>query len=320
MLVFCFGEDRVALSLLDKRWLLDHFQDRVQFDEPMSRHTSFKVGGPADAVVAPESILELASLVHYCRRNGLPYLVVGDGTNIIVRDQGIRGVVILLTIGFNGIDRVEEKDDEVIIRGMAGARTRSLCRYAIRQALKGVNFALGIPGTIGGAIAGNAGTTQGSMSEVVDAIEVFEPSGNVVRYLKENLCFSYRRLSWKTTELPIILAGYFKLRRTDATQLKKEASEIMKSRLAKQPAGSPCAGCFFKNPSSGVSAGELIDRAGLKGESVGGAQVSFKHANFIINTGSATAEDVLLLMERIEKNVFRIFGLHLEPEVKILGY
>jgi UDP-N-acetylmuramate dehydrogenase len=286
----------------------------------MSRHTSFKVGGPADALVKPENVDELKKIIRFCQENQIFYMVVGGGSNLLVKDRGIRGVVILLTSGFKRIEEMGRDENGIIIMGMAGAWTRSLCAYALRKGLEGMNFALGIPGTIGGAIIMNSGTNMGSVSEVLWAIDVLESEGTIHRYSRKDLSFSYRRLVWKNDEIPVILSGYFKLRPSDEHRLRNAAARIVRERMARQPIGNPSAGCFFKNPASGKSAGELIDKAGLKGKQVGGAQVSFKHANFIINAGGATAEDILSLSDIIRKSVHDRFGVFLEPEVKIVGY
>ncbi|MEW5908913.1 MAG: UDP-N-acetylmuramate dehydrogenase [Thermodesulfobacteriota bacterium] len=286
----------------------------------MARHTSFRVGGPAEALVRPKTLEELTRLTGLCQDHQISYMIVGGGTNLLVRDHGIRGVVILLTWGFKEIEEVGRDGNGVIIRGMAGAETRSLCAYALRKSLEGMNFALGIPGTIGGAIMMNSGTGIDWISEVICSIEVLEPTGAVRRYSRKELRFSYRRLEWKTRDLPVILSGFFKLHPTDGDRLRTDAARIVKDRRIKQPIGNPSAGCFFRNPASGKSAGALIDAAGLKEVCIGGAKVSSKHANFIINAGNATAADILSLSEKIRKTVFDRFGVMLEPEVKVVGY
>ncbi|PIP35718.1 MAG: UDP-N-acetylenolpyruvoylglucosamine reductase [Desulfobacterales bacterium CG23_combo_of_CG06-09_8_20_14_all_52_9] len=315
---------REALGWPIRKWLTDHFGDRVAFDEPMSRHTSFRVGGSADAFLSLRGIRELTMIARFCKEKGIPYLVIGDGTNLLVTDAGIRGVVMTLTAGFREIKKIKDEGPEVTIQGMAGARARMLCRFAVREGFAGLNFAVGIPGTVGGALMMNAGTPRGCMADVVECVEIFHPEGRIEKYPRHDLHFTYRKMTWglepiADKENSIILSGFFRLRRSDARLLKTEADAILKERRERQPWRLPSAGCFFKNPTGDISAGNLIDRAGLKGKSIGGAQVSKRHANFIVNTGKATASDILVLAEEIEETVLKVFGVKLEPEVKIIG-
>jgi UDP-N-acetylmuramate dehydrogenase len=239
-----------------------------------------------------------------------PYIVIGDGTNLLVRDAGIRGLVIMLTKCLNKISRLDRGDDTTIISAMAGSRLQALCKFAIESGLEGMNFAIGIPGTVGGGIVMNAGTAAGSMEDVLDSIEVMLPGGEILTIERGQLVFKYRNLSLKNVapngdlEKTIILEGHFQLRQSDTRYLEKEAREMWN---------------FFKNPASGKTAGELIELAGLKGKRVGGAEVSSKHANFIVNTDNATAADVTALMEMVQDTVSQIFNIELKPEVKIVG-
>ena len=307
-----------------KKWLTSRFKDSVKFDEPMSMHTHFKVGGPADAFIAPESREDLTQLVGWADSKGIPLLVIGDGTNLLVKDNGIRGIVVVLTKYTKKISKKAEKNREVIITAPAGTKLYELCSFAIKSGLGGMNYAVGIPGTVGGAITMNAGTAHGSTEDVLEDVLILLPDGKAKKINKTEIDFSYRNISFgkdiKSYQgRPIILEGSFRLYPFDAATLKKEAEEILRIRNKKQPVSFPSAGSFFKNPKQGKAAGRLIEKAGLKGKKIGGAQVSEKHANFIINTGGASASDIFGLMEFIQETVFKIFNIKLEPEVKIVG-
>jgi len=305
-------------------WLTSCIKDSVKFDEPMSRHTHLKVGGPADAFIAPESREDLTQLVIWAGSKGIPLLIIGNGTNLLVKDNGIRGIVVVLAKCPKKIFKKSEDNREVIITAPAGAKLQELCSFAIKNGLGGMNYAVGIPGTVGGAITMNAGTAYGSTEDVLEDVLIMLPDGKTKRTNKSEIEFSYRNISFgkdiKSYQgRPIILEGSFRLYPFDAATLKKEAEEILRIRNKKQPVSFPSAGSFFKNPEQGKAAGRLIEKAGLKGEKIGGAQVSEKHANFIINTGSASASDILKLMAFIQKTVFKTFSIELEPEVKIVG-
>jgi len=301
------------------------FGSCVGFDEPMSRHTYFRVGGPAEAFIVPENIEQLAKIISWSRDNGIPHIVIGNGSNLLVKDNGIPGIVILLTKCLNKIVFSGKETEPFLVTAMAGVSTQALCRFAIREGLSGMNFAIGIPGTVGGAIMMNAGTSYGSVSDILDSVNVMISSGAMLKIPKEEMAFSYRKLSWNinlTDEYegePIIIDGCFRLCRSDPALLKKEAGRILKKRRENQPAEMPSAGSFFKNPPAGKTAGQFIDMAGLKGIRVGGAEISAKHANFIVNTGGASASDILELMQLTQKKVFDKFNINLEPEVKIVG-
>jgi len=301
------------------------FGSCVGFDEPMSRHTYFRVGGPAEAFIAPESIEQLAKIISWSRDNGIPHIVIGNGSNLLVKDNGIPGIVILLTKCLNKIVFSGKGTDPVLVTAMAGVSTQALCSFAIREGLSGMNFAIGIPGTVGGAIMMNAGTSYGSVSDILDSVNVMISSGALLKIPKDEMAFSYRKLSWNINLTdqhegePIIIDGCFRLCRSDPALLKKEAGRILKKRRENQPTEMPSAGSFFKNPPAGKTAGQFIDLAGLKGTRIGGAEISAKHANFIVNTGKASASDILELMQLVQKKVFDRFNINLEPEVKIVG-
>jgi UDP-N-acetylmuramate dehydrogenase len=305
-----------------KKWLQTLLDESVYFNEPMSRHTSFHVGGPADAFAIPKDAHKLTELVRGLRERDLKFLIIGHGTNLLVKDAGFRGVIIVLKKALNHIGL---NPDDGIVHAMAGAPLSRLCRTALKNGFSGINFALGIPGTIGGAIATNAGTWLGNLGDVLRKVKVLFPDGEIRTITREKLRFSYRQLLWEndlvclTGSAPIILLGSFALIPDDPEKIRKEACEIVRWRKERQPTWLPSAGCFFKNPASEKTAGQLIDLAGLKGKSFGGAEISSKHANFIINRNNASASDILVLMEMIRETVMKEFDVILEPEVRIIG-
>jgi UDP-N-acetylmuramate dehydrogenase len=315
----------VTLGSDSIKWLKSRFKHNVKFDELMSGHTSLRVGGPAEAFVTPETVEDLIALVKWSWNRGLSYLIIGKGTNLLVKDNGICGIVISLAKCLNEIDQTGKNADGVIVTARAGANLKTLCVYSLKQGFDGMNFAMGIPGTVGGGIIMNAGTSHGAMENVLESINVLLPTGHTRRIKKEGLDFNYRKLSWRSEltdgfgDQSVILDGRFLLCPSDPEALKKTARDIIRTRKQSQPFGWPSAGCFFKNPTSGETAGRLIEMAGLKGKSVGGAEISSKHANFFINRRNASTADFLTLMDLAEKVVFEKYNVHLEREVKIVG-
>jgi UDP-N-acetylmuramate dehydrogenase len=313
------------LSVESKKWLLDRFGEIAQFNEPMSRHTWFKIGGPADVLVRPIIKEDLVELVEWCEACRIPYLVMGKGSNLLVKDGGIRGVVILTDKCLDKITKTDLSEKSVGVCASAGVKLHRLCRYAIEKGLGGLNFALGIPGTVGGGIMMNAGTHKGAMENVVEAITVLWPSGKTEELKKDRLDFSYRALVVNNRNgsdplgPPVLMEGKFKLYPADGKELKIQAETLLKKRRLSQPLDPMGPGCFFKNPESGPPAGFLIDKAGLKGTRVKDAIVSNRHANFIVNKGNASANDVIRLMEHIQDVVSRKYNVLLEAEVKIVG-
>ena len=305
-------------------WLTDTFGPDVVFDEPMKDHTSFRVGGPAEALVSPLDLEGLQRLVRWCTAEGKKAFVIGGGSNLLVKDRGIAGVVISLRCLKNIKETLRGQQPRVTAQ--AGVNLQAFCRFCAKQGMSGMNFAVGIPGTVGGAIMMNAGTAMGSMADVIDSVGCLLWDGRTVRYERVLLEFSYRQLSWGKNrsigiaDTPIVIDGCFRLETGDASTLQKEAADLLKTRAEKQPIDQPSGGCFFKNPAAGPTAGELIDRCGLKGCRIGNAQVSAKHANYIVNLGGASACDILSLMERVRNAVADRFKVDLEPEVKIVGH
>ena len=312
----------MALDRDAKEWLIGHFKDGVRFEAPMAAHTSFRVGGPAEALAAPDNFKQVQVLMAWMHEKAIPYRIIGGGTNLLVKDQGIRGIVMTLTRCRHPIRQTVLQQDRVIVSATAGARLQTVCRFAVRNGLAGLNFALGIPGTVGGAVIMNAGTRRGAVGEVLVSVDVLTASGAVETIESDRLDFDYRHLSWDKagfSERPVILGGCFCLHRGDPEALDAEATQILIERKAREPRRYPSAGCFFKNPASGPPAGNLIDRAGLKGIRIGDAEISNKHGNYIINRGKATADQILSLMRRIQETVHDMFNILLEPEVEIVG-
>lgn len=315
----------VDITTYMRRELTRRFGDRVRFDEPMAAHTTFKVGGPADLFVMPANEEEIAWLIRMAGQWGIPHVVMGGGANILVRDRGIRGMVMALVDHFTGISMAGRDQGEIRMTALAGTRLNACCRHAVDHGLRGLNFAFGIPGSVGGAILMNAGASGSSMANVIRGIRVMTSDTGVTDLGPDDLRWSYRELSVCRSSRPpamgdvVILSGVFGLDAEESECLKTEAAEIMKYRRSSQPWDRPSAGCFFKNPPGADPAGKLIEAAGLKGVSVGGAVVSEKHANFIINRDNASAADILRLSERIQETVYHDFGIALVPEVRIMG-
>lgn len=303
-----------------RKWLRERFHEAVRFDEPMARHTSLRIGGPAEALVAPETVHQLEELLNWTHKQDIPYTVVGGGTNLLVCDAGIPGVTIYaggLTVP---LEWTVDGPRVHLVLG-AGIPTKRLCALAVRQGWGGMNFALGIPGLLGGAICMNAGTAHGCMADAVTAVTLLTDEGVRVRLERKQLNFDYRYLALPEAgrHAPIVIRAEIALTVGDPVSVRSQAREVMQARVQRQPTWAPSAGCFFRNPSPELPAGRLIDEAGLKGATVGGARVSERHANFIINCGGATAADVLRLKTRIQETVWRHCGVRLQPEVHIVG-
>jgi len=302
-------------SLFPLGELEELFPGKVKFQADMRQFTTLKVGGPSDALVEPSSPAEVDKLMAWCKKNEVPWLVVGRGSNLVVRDGGIRGVVMRVGRAMAGLQAQESKE-LVRLRVQAGCPVSRLLREAVRRGWDGLGFMTGIPGYLGGAVAMNAGSSETGMDSVVEELEWFDPEAGVVRLSRQELNFNYRSLS-----LPkggVILEVTLALRPGETQRVREAVRMQMRKRKAAQPLGKPSAGSVFKNP-PGDFAGRLIEKAGLKGLSRGGAVVSERHANFILNMGGARASDVLGLMEEIQKRVLEQSGVPLEPEVRIVG-
>ena len=280
-------------------------------DEPMSRHTTFKIGGNADLLVKVKSIAELKTILSLAKEFDTSCFVLGKGSNLLVSDKGIEGIVISL----NGLDSVKI-DGDMVICG-AGASLRAVCISVQKASLTGLEFAYGIPGTIGGALYMNAGAYGGEMSQVAVSATAMDCEGNEVELSLSDMQLGYRTSVFKNNAL-IVTSVTLKLKHGDAIKIKAAMDDFFGRRRDKQPLEYPSAGSTFKRP-EGYFAGALIEQNNLKGVSVGGAQVSEKHAGFVINTGDATCEDVLCLIEKIKDTVKNTDGVELEPEVIFVG-
>jgi len=288
---------------------------RVLLDEPAGRHTSIGVGGPIDAIVYPQHRDELQQVVSYLRDCNAPFMPVGNWTNIIVKDGGYRGVVISLQ-SLKHVMLTKQNAEHFLIRSDAGTSLADIVKLAAENSLTGIEFCAGIPGSVGGAVRMNAGAYGNEIKDVVETIHIMDVDGTISELKRDALRFQYRNL-----ELPqetIIVGASFLLTIGVQEKVRHRVREILKTRKKKHPLEHRNAGSIFKNP-QGLPAGQIIDDLGLKGSRLGGAQVSEKHGNFIVNTGNATAEDILHLMDMVSKRVWKERGIHLEPEVKVFG-
>jgi UDP-N-acetylmuramate dehydrogenase len=293
--------------------LLGKIKGKILLGEPMRKHTSLLIGGPVDVMIIPKDVEDITYATKYAEEKGLPIYVIGNGSKLLVADHGIHGIIIKIANTLDELAVIEES----IIAG-AGCFLSKLIRIAIKYNLSGIEFAAGIPGTLGGAITMNAGTYLGSMNDVVEEVTAMDIPSCSIRVLSNEEChFGFRKSLFQETKF-IILQAKLRLRKGNPDEIKKRIDELVQKRKRTQPLNVPNAGCIFMNP-PGISAGELIDRLGLKGFQVGGAQISKVHANFIVNSGSATASDVLRLIQTTLERVQNIFGIKLEPEIRILG-
>lgn len=287
--------------------------ERLVFDAPMSRYTTFRVGGNVDALFFPKDESELALAFKIAKENGIPVTVIGNGSNMLVKDGGIAGLVIRLGDEFSGITVTGTR-----VTALAGDSLTRVAMKAYENGLTGFEFASGIPGSVGGGMAMNAGAYGGELKNVTVSARLMDPeTGVVTEYSVDELQMGYRTTLALTKGL-IVTEAVFELTAGDKETIKATMDELNKRRRDKQPLTYPSAGSTFKRP-EGHFAGALIEGAGLKGLTVGGAQVSEKHAGFIINTGSATAKDILNLIDLVKQRVFENSGVTLEPEVRILG-
>ncbi len=296
---------------------------RVRRDEPLAHYTAMRVGGPADLLIVCESVDEVVRAVGLARRHGVPWRLMGGGCNVLVADSGVRGLVIVnraARIGFDG----------EMVWAEAGALLAVLAREAVEHGLAGLEWAAGLPGTVGGAVVGNAGAFEGDIASVLRSATMLEPDGAVVERPAEWFEFKYRGSRIKGAgdqgsreqeaggEGYVILAATFGLQQGDPESLAARAGEILEWRRTRHPSGATM-GSTFKNP-PGSHAGYLIERAGLQGYRIGGAQISELHGNFFMNTGDAAAADVLALIEHARAEVKRQFGLELELEIELVGW
>ena len=282
-----------------------------KINEPMSCHTSFKIGGAADIFISVRSSRELSAVFKKCGELDIPRLVIGKGSNLLVSDSGVEGAVISLL----NMNEISVKGEEIICG--AGAALSDVCRAALDNSLTGLEFAYGIPGSIGGAVYMNAGAYGGEMADVVLSAECLMTDGSIVKVNASQMNFGYRKSVFKENGTTV-LSAVLKLRQGNKKEIQEKMDDYICRRKSKQPLEYPSAGSFFKRP-TGYFAGALIEKNGLKGETVGGAQVSEKHAGFIINRGGASCEDVKKLGKTVSDKVFAAEGVRLEPEVIFVG-
>ena len=287
----------------------------VLWDEPMKNHTSFKIGGPAAALCVPKDRRQLRELVGFVQREGVDSWYIGNGSNLLVSDEGLNGVAILLDSGFDG----EIEVDGTVLLAPAGKKLSAVCAAACAAGLTGLEFAYGIPGSVGGAVYMNAGAYGGEMKDRLLWVEYLAPTGEIVRLEQEQLSLSYRHSCFMDAGMQgsCIVRAAFGLQRGEKAAIQSEMDRILNQRRQKQPLEYPSAGSTFKRP-QGAFAAQLIDECGLKGFTVGGAQVSEKHAGFVINTGKATCADVLELTRQVRECVQEKTGYLLELEVRQL--
>ncbi len=294
-----------------KKWAKGLIEGRILFDVPMKQFTSIKVGGPADSLLFPRDVEELRKIVRFARRKDIPLMVLGKGTNLVVKDKGLRGWVICLT---RGLKKVRQEGD--MVEAEAGLPLQRLVQFTIQKGLTGLEPFFGIPGTVGGGLVMNAGAWGVELKDVLRSMTLMKENGEVTERSRQRLKFSYRKLdlpaSW------VILKGRFKLKKGKKEKILEKVRSYSEMRKRTQPLEYPSAGSVFKNPKEGP-AGKWIEETGLKGFRMGQAMISERHANFIINLGKATAEEVIDLMERVERKIYEEKGISLEREVRVVG-
>ncbi len=287
-------------------------KNKVLEQEPMARHTTFRIGGPADYFVELGSIEQIRAAIQVCREENLPWFVLGRGSNLLVSDKGYRGVILSI---YKDFQKTEIQGETVTVQ--AGVLLTTLSGKVLDASLTGLEFASGIPGTIGGAVVMNAGAYGGEMKDIVRKVTVLDQDGEVRTLTCGEMQFGYRTSLAKKKGY-IVLGAELTLKQGEKEKIRGEMQALKAKRIEKQPLEFPSAGSTFKRP-EGYFAGKLIMDAGLRGAAVGGAQVSEKHCGFVVNTGNATAADVRELMRQVQGKVQEQFGVHLEPEVRFLG-
>lgn len=283
----------------------------LRFEESMAHHTSFEIGGAAEVMAFPKNREELRKLLDTSALLDTKFAILGAGTNVLAPDEGVQGLVICLKNCFDGMEQL----DATRIRVMAGATMARAAVYAANLGLSGLEFAHGIPGTVGGGIYMNAGAYGGELCQVTESVEVMDYSGRIFHYTAEEMAFSYRH-SRMEEEAGIVISAVFSLTPREPEAIKAHMKELIGKRTASQPLDLPSAGSAFKRPVGGYAAA-LIDQAGLKGYQVGGAAISTKHAGFAVNLGGATAADVRSLLQQVSDKVYENSGIRIEPEVRI---
>lgn len=305
------------MDLQSNQKFVDEIRSRIAsehflLNEPMKEHTTFRIGGPADYLIFPTSMEDVAFIFQCLKKHSIPFVILGNGSNVLVLDKGIRGAV----VKFNSPISAIRKSGNTLSVG-AGAFLCDVSRFAAENSLSGMEFACGIPGSIGGAVFMNAGAYDGEMKNVVSAVRAISPKGDVIQFAANELDFGYRHSIFQENGCAICEVD-LTLKPGDAKEIEEKISGFTERRKSKQPLEMPSAGSTFKRP-EGYYAGTLIEQTGLKGFTVGGAQVSDKHAGFVVNTGNATAKDVLELIGKVQDRVFEKHRVKLFPEVRVLG-
>ena len=285
---------------------------QVRLDEPMSAHTSFHIGGPADALVIPADTVDIRKILRIAQEEQIPLAVVGNGSNLLVRDKGIRGIVLKLG---NALKRWKQKGGTFIFE--SGVSLAQCCRIIAEAGYSGMEFAVGIPGSLGGAVFMNAGAYDGEMKNCVASVQVMTRSGEIKTLDRDDLQFSYRHSALQGSD-DIVLEVTLQVQEGDKAAIQAKMDDFSQRRISKQPLDIPSAGSTFKRP-EGRFVGQMVEQSGLKGFRIGGAEVSVKHAGFIVNADHATAADVLQLIEFIQRKILENYNVALVPEVLVLG-
>ncbi len=291
------------------------FEGDVRYMEPMMKHTSLRIGGPADLFVVPRNLSSLKNILSVLNRKKIPFFIIGGGTNILIKDGGIDGVVISLA-SFKKIEILSENEMNVRVYVETGTPLQRLVNFSKEKGYSGIEGLAGIPGSVGGAICGNAGAFGYEMKDVIISVSVMNNEGNVKNQGAETIDFGYRRSGIPSAGL--LLSSEILLKKDDKKHVSAKIEDFLKRKWESQPLSEPSAGCIFKNPPE-LSAGKLIEEAGCKGMRMGGVEVSSTHADFFINKGKARAVDFIRLMEEVTQRVKEKFQVILEPEIKIVG-
>ncbi|MDD3221893.1 MAG: UDP-N-acetylmuramate dehydrogenase [Clostridia bacterium] len=293
-------------------------EGQVLENEPMKNHTTFRIGGPADVLVCPGTEEEFIDGLKWCRKHLIPVYVIGNGSNLLVGDKGFRGVIFKICKTMDALDFEEiEGNGQLRIYAGSGIMLARMAKLISAKGYTGLEFATGIPGTLGGGVTMNAGAYGGEMKQVLQSVRTVDMEGNVLELTKDELKLGYRTSRVQKEQL-IVLSAVLEVTKGSVDEIMSEVDDLSRQRKEKQPLEYPSAGSTFKRP-EGYFAGKLIQDAGLKGYRVGDAMVSEKHSGFVVNTGEASAKDVRQLMKDVDAKVFAEFGVHLEPEIRMLG-
>lgn len=309
--MFVLGDESMDINKIYEGIKSRIASENILRNEMMKNHTSFKIGGPADIMILPKTIDDIVFSVDYCKKHNIKHLIIGNGSNLLVSDRGIRGVVIKIADNFSDVTIEETK-----VKAQSGILLSRLAKLIMNESLEGFEFASGIPGTLGGAVAMNAGAYGGEMKDIITGASILDNDGRVIYLNKEDLKLGYRNSIIQEKNYTVLEVD-MELNRGDFEKIKNITDDLTKRRTTKQPLHLPSAGSTFKRP-EGYYAGKLIEDSGLKGVRIGDAQVSDIHCGFVVNLGNSTFEDVYNLIKLIQKVVMDKFGVELETEVKII--